>query len=73
MPSLHWLSTSIQEFKWNSKSWPDGIPKNRVGRNRAKAVTAMVRMGKPRSGLPGGEGVVIAVSGGRFGTEEIVA
>jgi hypothetical protein len=33
----------------------------------------MVRMGKPRSGLLGGEGVVIAVSGGRFGTEEIVA
>src|SRR5712671_4213858 len=31
MPSLHWPRTSIQENMWNSKSCPDGLPRQKNG------------------------------------------
>jgi hypothetical protein len=60
---------------WNSKSWPEGIPKNRVGRNRATVVTTIVKTGRPKRGPPDVAGSAgAAVSGGCLvGTEEIVA
>jgi hypothetical protein len=60
---------------WNSKSWPDGIPKNRVGRNRATVVITIVKTGRPKRGPPdvvGSEGAAV-LRGCLVGTKEIVA
>ena len=31
MPCFHWPRTSIQEYMWNSKSCPDGLPHQKNG------------------------------------------
>src|SRR4029077_1495792 len=31
MPSFHWPRTSIHENMWNSKSCPDGLPRQKKG------------------------------------------
>src|ERR1035437_7199319 len=31
MPCFHWPRTSIHEYMWNSKSWPDGLPHQKNG------------------------------------------
>jgi len=49
--SFHWPSTSIHEFMWNSKSWPDGIPRKEKGSTTANAVAMMIRRGRSNSGL----------------------
>ena len=72
MPSLHWLSTSIQEFMWNSKSWPEGIPRKKVGTKTAKAASAMVSRGEPKSG-PCWLAEQRSLRGRFGGTEQIVA
>ena len=40
---------------WTSKSWPEGIPRKKVGTKMAKAAIAMVSRGVPKTGsLVGG-------------------
>src|SRR5712664_1257097 len=31
MPCFHWLATSSQEVAWNSKSWPEAMPRQKKG------------------------------------------
>ena len=54
-----------------------GNSEEQVGKNRATAVTMIVKTGKPKRGPPWGAGresAAVAVSGGRLvGTEQIVA
>jgi hypothetical protein len=46
MPCFHWPSTSIQEKTWNSKSCPDGLPRQRNGTIAAKEAPASSRARK---------------------------
>jgi hypothetical protein len=54
IPSFHWPSTSIHEFMWNSKSWPDGIPRKKKGNTITNAVAMMIGGGRS-SGFAGAE------------------
>jgi hypothetical protein len=40
---------------WNSKSWPEGIPRKEKGSTTTNAVTMMIRRGRSNSGLAGAE------------------
>src|SRR5215471_8984113 len=42
VPWCHWPATSIQEFMWNSKSWPETLPNQNMGTTAAKAAAAMM-------------------------------
>src|SRR5208282_2018305 len=48
IPCFHWPRTSIQEFTWNSKSCPEGLPRKKKGRITRKAVAITMRRGKGR-------------------------
>src|SRR6266849_4790403 len=51
IPCFHWPSASIQEFTWNSKSWPEGLPRKKNGRTTANAVVMMISSDQGTSGL----------------------
>src|SRR5580658_2346210 len=41
MPSFHCERTSSQEYKWNSTSCPEGVPRKKKGISAAKAAVAI--------------------------------
>src|SRR5271163_2469732 len=41
MPSFHCVKTSSHEYKWNSTSCPEGVPRKKKGLSTAKAATAI--------------------------------
>jgi hypothetical protein len=53
MPCLHWPRTSIQEFTWNSKSCPEGLPRKKKGRITRNATAITTNRGQGKIGPPG--------------------
>src|ERR1700722_13332240 len=45
MPCFQAERTSSQEYRWNSTSWPEGVPRNKNGSSTAKAAAAIERSG----------------------------
>src|ERR1700692_4745100 len=45
MPCFHCPRTSSHEYKWNSTSCPEGVPKKKKGTSTAKAAAAIKAMG----------------------------
>src|SRR5436305_10714053 len=45
MPCFHCDSTSSHEYKWNSTSCPEGVPRKKKGISTANAAAAIVRNG----------------------------
>src|SRR5580704_2056064 len=52
MPNFHWPKTSIQEFTWNSKSCPEGLPRKKNGRITRNAVAITMRRGRGKMWFP---------------------
>src|SRR5580700_9561712 len=52
MPNFHWPKTSIQEFTWNSKSCPEGLPRKKNGRITANEVAITTSRGRSEMGPP---------------------
>jgi hypothetical protein len=52
IPCLHCPSTSIQEFTWNSKSCPEGLPRKKNGRITRNALAITIRRGRGKMGPP---------------------
>src|SRR3981081_4676715 len=46
MPCRHCPRTSIEEFRWNSKSCPEGFPRKKNGRITRNAVAITTSRGK---------------------------
>src|ERR1700722_7705865 len=45
MPCFQAERTSSQEYRWNSTSWPEGVPRKKNGSSTAKAAAAIERSG----------------------------
>src|ERR1035438_3624597 len=45
MPCFHCARTSSHEYKWNSTSCPEGVPRKKKGISTAKAAAAIERSG----------------------------
>src|SRR5277367_1475230 len=52
IPCRHCPSTSIQEFTWNSKSCPEGLPREKKGRITRNAAAITISRGKGKIDLP---------------------
>ena len=53
IPCLHWLQTSSHEYRWNSTSCPDGVPRKKKGVSTAKTVAPIASSGAQSSlGIP---------------------
>src|SRR5579863_4079524 len=53
IPCFQWSRTSIQEFTWNSKSCPDGLPRKKKGRITRNAIAITTNTGQGKIDPPG--------------------
>src|SRR5579863_6358417 len=50
MPCFHCASTSSQEYRWNSTSCPEGVPRKKKGISTAKAAAEITSRGNHNNG-----------------------
>jgi hypothetical protein len=49
IPCFHWESTSSHEYKWNSTSCPEGVPRKKNGISTARAAAPIASSGAQSS------------------------